>query len=383
MTSPGPWLAILLLACLPAWAPAGLPADPKDRAKAVGQPTALEILPATISLNGPRAVQQVVVTGKYADGTIRDLTPFATFAPAAPDLLDAQGGLLRGKQNGNTQLTVQVGGQTAQLAVEITKLNEARRVSFRHDVIAGLNVGGCNAGACHGTPSGKNGFRLSLRGFDPAQDYLQLTRDVWGRRTDKQDPHASLMLQKGLGRIPHEGGARFGADTIPARMITDWIAQGLPDDPKELPAIQKTEVLPGMRVLKAPARWQQLAVVTHLADGTARDVTRLTVFSSSDPAVAEVSANGLVEFKQAGEVAILCRYLEEMRSVRITYLEPRDGFTWTNPPEANDIDKHVFAKHRLMTILPSYLCTDAEFIRRAYLDVCGLLPTSDEATKFL
>jgi len=383
MTSPRPLLFALAFSWVPTLAFAGLPGDPKEREKAIGQPASLEILPVSVSLDGPRAVQQVVVTGKYADGTIRDLTAFADFTPAAPDVLDATGGFLRGKRNGNTQVTIQAGGQKAQVPVVVARFDEPRRVSFRQDVIAGLNVGGCNAGACHGTPSGKNGFRLSLRGFDPAQDYIQLTRDVWGRRTDKQDATASLMFQKALGRIPHEGGARFGADTIPAQMIAIWIAQGLPDDPRDQPAVKKTEVLPGMRVLKAPARWQQLAVVSHLADGTTHDVTRLTVFTSSDPAVAEVSPNGFVEFKQAGEVAILCRYLEEMRSVRITYLEPRPGFVWNNPPEANSIDKHVFAKLRLMTILPSDLCTDAEFIRRAYLDVCGLLPTSEEANKFL
>src|SRR5262249_55945620 len=383
MISSRPWLIALAFSWVPTIAFAGLPGDPKEREKAIGQPASLEVLPVSVSLDGPRAVQQVVVAGKYADGTLRDLTAFADFTPAAPDILDTTGGFLRGKRNGNTQVTIQVGGQKAQVPVVVARFDEPRRVSFRQDVIAGLNVGGCNAGACHGTPSGKNGFRLSLRGFDPAQDYLQLTRDVWGRRTDKQDASASLMLQKALGRIPHEGGARFGADTVPAQMIAGWIARGLPDDPKDLPSIKSTEVLPGTRVLKAPARWQQLAVVAHLSDGSSHDVTRLTVFSSSDPAVAEVTPNGLVEFKQAGEVAILCRYLEEMRSVRITYLEPRAGFTWSNPPEATYIDKHVFAKLRLMTILPSDLCTDAEFIRRAYLDVCGLLPTSEEATRFL
>jgi len=132
MTSPRPWLAVLILGCVPTWALAAPPADAKDRVKAVGQPTALEVLPANVSLNGPRAVQQVVVTGKYADGTIRDLTPFATFTPVATDVLDAEGGFLRGKRNGNTQLTVQVGQQTAQVAVAIAKLDESRRVSFRH-----------------------------------------------------------------------------------------------------------------------------------------------------------------------------------------------------------------------------------------------------------
>jgi hypothetical protein len=376
------WLAALAASSLALTATAAVPTDTTEQLTVVGKPAAIEVRPATVNLDGPRAVQQLVVTGKYADGTVRDLTPFATFA-ADDKLMSAAGGFVRGKRNGTAQLTVQVGGQTIQVPVTIGKFDEARKVSFRHEVIAGLNVGGCNAGACHGTPSGKNGFRLSLRGFDPDQDFRQLTRDVWGRRTDRHDPHASLMLQKGLGRVPHEGGARFGADTVAAQAITHWISQGLPDDAKDLPAVTKVEVLPGMRVLQAPARWQQLAVLAHFADGAIRDVTRLTVFSSSDPAVADVTPNGLVEFKQAGEVAILCRYLEEMQSVRITYLEPRAGFAWTNPPEANYVDKHVFAKLRQMTILPSDVCTDAEFVRRAHLDLCGLLPTPDEATGFL
>jgi hypothetical protein len=376
-------LAALALGLAPAWAVAAFPSDASERAKVIGQPTGLDVRPATVTLDSPRAVQQMTVTGKYADGTIRDLTPFAAYTSETPDLLEATGGFIRGKRNGNTQLVVQVGGQTAKVPVTVSKLDQPVPVSFRQDVIAGLNVGGCNAGACHGTPSGKNGFRLSLRGFDPAQDYIQLTRDVWGRRTDKEDAFASLILQKGLGRIPHEGGARFGADTVAVEAIAGWIRQGMLDDPPGRPTVVKTEVLPGPRVLKAPARWQQLAVIAHLSDNTTRDVTRLTVFSSSDPAVADVSPNGLVEFKQGGEVAILCRYLEEMRSVRITYLEPREGFAWSNPPEANYVDKHIFAKLKLMTILPSDLCSDSEFVRRAYLDLCGLLPTTDETTKFL
>jgi hypothetical protein len=383
MLTQRPLLSFALSVILTSSALAAVPTDAKERDKVIGQPASLEIRPANVVLDGPRATQQLVVTGKYADGTVRDLTPFASFAADVGDLVDTTGGFVRGKRNGNSQLTIQVGGQTAKVPVAVTKFDAAQRVSFRNDVIAGLNVGGCNAGACHGTPSGKNGFRLSLRGFDPAQDYLQLTRDVWGRRTDKHEPYASLLMQKALGRVPHEGGARFGADTIASEMIAGWISQGLPDDPKDLPKPQKVEIIPGKRVLNSPARWQQLSVMATFSDNTARDVTRLTVFSSSDPAIAEVTPNGLVEFKQAGEVAVLCRYLEEMVSVRITYLEPRAGFAWNNPPEANYIDKHVFAKLKLMTILPSDLCTDAEFIRRAYLDLCGLLPTADEATKFL
>jgi len=372
---------IAALAVLPVFS--SPPSDPKQREKIIGQPIALEVLPAAVMLDGPRAYQQLVVTGKYADGTIRDLTPFAGIVADVADLVEITDGYARGKKNGASQLTVAVGGKSAKVPVVVTKFDVPRGTSFRNDVIAALNVGGCNAGACHGTPSGKNGFKLSLRGSDPAQDYLQLTRDVWGRRTDKHDANASLLLQKSLGRVPHEGGARFGADTVAAQAISTWVSQGSIDDPKELPSITKVDVLPGPRVLKSPSRWQQLSVMATFSDGAVRDVTRLTVFSSSDPATADISPNGLVEFKQAGEVAVLCRYLEELRSVRITYLEPREGFAWANPPEVNYVDHHVFNKLKLMTILPSDLCTDAEFIRRSYLDLCGLLPTGDEATKFL
>ena len=137
-------------------------------------------------------------------------------------------------------------------------------MSFRRDVIAAMNVGGCNAGACHGTPSGKNGFKLSLRGFDPAADFLQLTREQFGRRTDKHAPEESLLLLKAVGRVPHEGGQRFGATSVPGEMMTAWLTEGLKDDPATLPPIKKVEVTPANRVLKAPAKWQQLSVVAHL-----------------------------------------------------------------------------------------------------------------------
>jgi hypothetical protein len=142
-------------------------------------------------------------------------------------------------------------------------------------------------------------------------------------------------------------------------------------------------VLPGNRTLNAPARWQQLAVLGHFSNGDVRDVTRLTVFSSSDPAIASVDTNGFVEFNQSGEVAVLCRYLEELVPVRLTYLEPKQGFAWSNPPEHNYVDKHTFAKLKLLNIQPSDLCSDQEFIRRAYMDLCGILPTPDETREFL
>ncbi len=377
-------LAVPALVLLASFAQAGPPKDVQERAALTGQPTELTIAPTSLTLTGPRDVRQLVVTGRYADGSVRDLTHAVELSIDKPDVLIVEEGMfVRGTRNGAATVTLKAGGRQAKLPVTVAKVEEATPVSFRNDVIAAFNVGGCNMGACHGTPSGKNGFRLSLRGFDPAADYLQLTREQFGRRSDKHNPDESLILLKALGRVPHEGGARLAANSYPAELISAWLAEGTRDDPSNRPAVKTVEVLPGARVQQAPARWQQLAVVATFTDGTARDVTRLTVFSSSDPGVADVGLTGLVEFKRPGEVAILARYLEEMVPVRLTYLEPREGFVWSNPPEHNYVDTHTFAKLRTMTILPSDLCTDNEFVRRAYLDAVGRMPTPAEAKAFL
>ena len=377
-------ILVLGLGCIAAPARADLPTAPDAPAKMVGQPAAVIVQPDKITLSGPRATQQLVITGRYANGNLRDLTHFAEVSVEAGDLvmLDTDR-FVRAKKNGTTNLVIKAGPHVVKVPVTVSNLDKPQPVSFRNEVVASLNVGGCNQGACHGTPSGKNGFKLSLRGYDPASDFIQLTHDVLGRRTDRLNPEMSLMLQKGLGRVPHEGGSRFALSSIPAQTMLGWLGEGLQDDAPTLPSVTKIDVLPGSRVLNEPSRYQQLAVLASFTDGSVKDVTRLTVFSSSDQAIASVNANGLVEFAQSGEVAILCRYLMELVPVRLTYLEPKQGFAWTNPPENNYVDKHVFAKLKLLNILPSEVCSDQEFIRRAYLDLCGILPTPAETRKFL
>jgi hypothetical protein len=378
-------LSALALA-LAALAAPSLAAPPvgDERTALVGSPAAIEAAPASATLNGLRDARQIVVSGKYADGTARDLTHAVEAKVEPAGIVELQEGLyLRPKKNGTATVLITAAGKQVRVPVTVTGMDAAAPVSFRRDVIAAMNVGGCNMGACHGTPSGKNGFKLSLRGFDPAADFLQLTRDQFGRRSGKHNPEESLVLLKGVGRVPHEGGQRFGATSVPGEMLTAWLAEGLKDDAPNQAPPKKVDVTPGARVLKAPAKWQQLGVTVTFADGAARDVTRLSNFSSSDPSIADVNPNGLVQFKRAGEVAVLVRYLEELVSVRLTYLEPREGFVWPNPPETNYVDKHVFAKLKQMTIAPSGACEDFEFVRRAYLDCIGRLPTGDESKAFL
>ena len=375
-------LAFALATAAPAFA--APPVEAEERKAVIGQPATVEAFPQTVALNGVRDARQLVVSGKYGDGSVRDLTGVVELKVEPAGVVELQeGGYLRPKKNGSATVTVNANGKEVRVAVTVTGMEKAAPVSFRRDVIAAMNVGGCNMGACHGTPSGKNGFKLSLRGFDPAADFLQLTREQFGRRTGKHDPEQSLLLLKGVGRVPHEGGQRFSATSVPGEVVTAWLAEGLKDDAPTLPAVKKIEVTPPARLLKAPSKWQQLGVVVTFADDSKRDVTRLTNFSSSDPSIADVTPTGMVEFKRSGEVAILCRYLEELVAVRITYLEPRDGFVWPNPPETNFVDTHTFAKLKQMSIAPSELSEDHEFVRRAYLDCIGRMPTTDEAKAFL
>lgn len=383
MTSAFPFAAVWLIAtsCLTA----GIPVDQTAKAAYIGQPASLLVQPETIRLSGPRAMRQILVTGRYHDGRERDLTNICEIDAEGPDVVRiSRGAFLQSVAAGETTLVVQAGEVSVRVPVVVTDFDKPQPVSFRHDFIAALNVAGCNAGACHGIPSGRGGFKLSLRGYDPAADYLELTHSALGRRTNRFDAEESLILKKGLGLVAHEGGPRLrSANPVPQETVRAWLSEGARDDSADLPALIKVDVLPGRRVQFAPARWQQLAVLAHFADGSVRDVTRLTAFSSSDDSIAGVDSNGLVELKQPGEAAILCRYLDIIECARLTYLEPKSSFVWSNPPVHNDVDRHVFAKLRMLNILPADLCTDQEFVRRAYLDLCGILPTPEECRAFL
>jgi hypothetical protein len=367
MTRPS-WLTVLVVGAL-------------FRPATASEPVVLEVSPATVVLDGPRGGCQLLISGRGAGGSVSDLTAAAEIRVEANLVAIEPGGYLRPRRDGETMLTIRAGGHVTRVPVTVRGVGDPRPSGFRREVIAALAVGGCNQGACHGSPQGKNGFHLSLRGADPAADLLALTRDQFGRRADRNDPDASLVLRKGIGIDPHEGGVRWRRDGDAVIAVRSWLAGGMPDDPPMLPPIARLEVLPGPRVLSTSR--QQVAVLAHFADGSTRDATRFTVFSSSDGAIADVSETGLVEFHGSGEVAILCRYLDALKAVRLTFVAARPEFRWNDPPENNAIDRHLFAKLRLMQIEPSGLCTDAEFLRRTSLDLTGSLPTPDTVRAFL
>jgi hypothetical protein len=346
-------------------------------------PRSLAAEPETTTLVGRRATAQLLATGTWADGGVRDLTRAVEWTSLDPAIATvSKTGRILPAADGTTTVVARSGSHEARVTVTVKDVGLAIPVSFRHDVMPALSQAGCNMGACHGTPTGKGGLRLSLRGYLPDQDFTTLTRELGMRRLDTLAPDSSLLLRKPLGEVPHEGGLRLTRGHKVHEALREWIAEGAKDDPGA-PAAVKLEIRPGARVLHAPATTQQVAVVAHYADGSQRDVTPLCYYNSSRPEIAEVDADGHVAFRSPGEVAVIAHYLDLVANVRLTHLVEVPGFQVAEVPTDNVIDAAVFAKLNRMRIAPSEPATDAEFVRRAYLDLIGVLPTPDEARAFL
>ena len=254
-------------------------------------------------------------------------------------------------------------------------------VSFRNDVMAVLSKAGCNMGACHGNQNGKAGFKLSLRGEDPEGDYRALTRDTFARRTNPNEPDQSLLLLKATAQLAHEGGQRFAKDSPEYAILRAWIAAEARDD-AAAPKLQRLIVSPTEQILVEPAHEAQFSVAAEFADGSRRDVTRLACFEPANQLV-KVSVEGWAQSVKPGETTVIVRYLNQQVAVRLAFVPARPDFKWDAARPNNFVDEHVFAKLKSLRMNPSSLCTDTEFVRRAYLDLGGMLPTADQARAFL
>ncbi|HJZ66942.1 MAG TPA: DUF1549 domain-containing protein, partial [Blastocatellia bacterium] len=256
--------------------------------------------------------------------------------------------------------------------------------SFRNHVIPVMTKMGCNSGACHGAAAGKNGFKLTLRGYDPELDYTVLTRQAAGRRTNKLEPAKSLILLKPTLTIPHGGGKRFEVGSLEYQVIAQWIANGMQPPSEADPVIQRLEVLPENARL-ARGQEEQLVVRAHFSDGHSEDVTRWAKYSSTDDTVAAVAEDGRVKMQGDGEAAIAVWYLSRVSLARVSVPFPNkvDPRVYESAPRQNFIDELVLTKLRQLNLSPSGLCSDSEFIRRVYLDAAGILPTADEVARFL
>jgi len=380
-------LAVGLL-CVPVVVFADDDGQPPD-AIGVGEVERIEVFPESFHLAGVRERIQLVVSGIDAEGNVQDLTHVAEYAAVESDVISLVNSVVVPQGNtqsggGPAEVHVRAGGQDATIAIQVSGQDERQPVSFEYGMLPALSKQGCNAGACHGSPSGKGGFRLSLRAFDPVLDKLTLIREGFGRRTNSLDPDQSLLLLKPLMKVSHGGGVQLRTVDPAYEVMRRWITEGCRLDSDGQPRCVRLEIYPPSgRQLKRPAHTQQLCVLAHFDDGSIRDVTELAVYTCSDEVVAEVSASGFVEGKTRGEAAVIVRYLEFIESSFITFVEDVEGFVWNDPPQNNYVDQLVHAKLQQLQYLPSATCSDEEFIRRVHLDVVGTLPTVETAQAFL
>jgi hypothetical protein len=258
----------------------------------------------------------------------------------------------------------------------------AAQPSFLNDLMPVFTRLGCNQGACHGKGAGQNGFRLSLRGYAPELDYQWLTREYDARRVSRAVPEESLLLRKPLGLASHEGGKLMSVGDRSYRVLLDWLQAGMPGPDRNDPEVRRLEVQPAHRTLR-PGQEQQLVVRAEYSDGSRRDVTWLTKFDSNDAGVAEVDASGLVRVRRHGETSVRAAFQGQVAVVVLTAPFEKAVAPGRLARRNNFIDEHVFNKLAALRIEPSDLCSDAEFIRRAFLDTVGVLPTPPEVRAFL
>ena len=344
----------------------------------------LSVFPAKLELNGIRDSRRILVSGKTADGQLVDLTLDAQITAEGDAIAVESDSYVSPRKVGSARLIVKAAGNEIAVAVEV-KDAQPTPVSFVREIQPSMSKVGCNAGTCHGAQEGKNGFKLTLRGYDPELDYFALVDDLSGRRFNRSLPSQSLMLLKPTQGVPHVGGFLFDEDSRYYKLIHAWITEGCNYDNQA--RVARLEVYPSSPVIDREGRRLQQIVIAHYPDGTHRDVTRDAVFSSSNFNVATVTNNtgnsGVVESFRRGETAILVRYEGAYAANQITVLGDRTGFAWVDSPEFNFVDKHVNDKLKKMKTLPAELCTDAEFLRRISLDLTGLPPSLEQVKAFL
>ncbi|MBY0524096.1 MAG: DUF1553 domain-containing protein [Gemmataceae bacterium] len=351
---------------------------------AIATAAELKVLPPDVVLTGPHATQRLIVVDEEAGKVVgeRRAAKFTSSNPAVVKVNEA--GVLEVVGDGEATVTATDDGKHAAVKVKVAKTKEPFAWSYRNHVTPMLTKASCNSGACHGALAGKGGLKLSLRGYDPDTDHFVLTRQALGRRVDRQEPARSLLLRKPTLAIEHGGGQKIDVNSSDYRLLADWIASGAPGPKTNEPNIERLEVFPPSAMLK-PKDNLQVIVRAWYSDGHSEDVTHWAKFQSSEDLVAAVDQEGKVQVAGHGEAAISVWYSNLVASCFIASPLPNklDPKVFTEAPRRNKIDDLVLKKLEALRIPPSPTCSDEEFIRRAFLDAAGILPSPDEVRKFV
>lgn len=344
----------------------------------------LVVLPDAVKLSGPEASHRLLVMDRDGDKLTGQATD-VSFTVSDEKIVVIEDGIVRPVGNGTATITATTGdGRTATVAVTVERCDEPFTWNFRNHVQPVLTKAACNSGGCHGAAAGQNGFRLSLRGYDPAFDFTSITRHAGGRRIVPSDPARSLLLLKATGTVPHKGGVRIEPGSDEYRILAEWVAAGQPAPRENDPRIERLEILPDSVVLK-PEVIQQFVVRAHFSDGRIEDVTRQARFSATDSTVVTVDDEGLATVAGHGEGSIVAAYLSQnvVGTIRSPFDNKVPEAVFANAERSNVIDELVLVKLETLGIPPSPPASDAEFLRRASLDTIGLPPTPEEVRAFL
>jgi len=355
------------------------------------QPTALSIQAAdaeeknagqAAKLIGPEARLQVVVSATMPDGRLVDWTGAAKYASEPEGILNIDAaGLVTPLKNGTATITASAGAANAKVPVTVEHFVDPPLINFPNQITPIFTKLSCNSGGCHGKSGGQNGFRLSLLGFEPGDDYEYLVKESMGRRLFPAAPEHSLLLLKGIAAVPHGGGDKMKKDSHEYRLMVRWITQGMPYGRETDAVVTGISVFPRHRVLTPDGR-QQLMVVAHYSDGSKENVTRVARYEPNDKLMAEVDETGRVRMLgMPGEVGIMIRYQDRVAVFEATV--PLGAEVKELPVAKNYVDEHVFAKLKKLGLPPSPVADDGTFLRRVTLDITGRLPSADSARKFL
>jgi hypothetical protein len=343
---------------------------------------ALTVQPARVSLRGFDDTRQLVLTATLPAGREQDLTGDARYDVADRTVARVTStGRIIPLADGDTEITARYGDKMVHVPVHAEAVRESLPTNFPNHVVPIFTKLGCNGGGCHGKASGQNGFRLSLLGFEPDLDYNALVKEARGRRVFPAAPDASLLLLKASGTIAHGGGKRMDVGSDEYQVVRRWIAAGTPYGRPGDPTVTRISVFPEHRSLTRNNK-QQLAVYAHYSDGSIEDITRRAQYDSNDPEVAVVEPDGLVRtLALCGEAAIMARYQGQVTVFRATVPLGQDVPEYRFE-QHTVVDRYTQPKWRQLGIVPSEPCTDSQFIRRAYLDITGTLPTPAQVTAF-
>ncbi|MGV3486867.1 MAG: DUF1549 domain-containing protein [Planctomycetaceae bacterium] len=343
----------------------------------------LRVYPQEIVLRTQNDQQAFIAQLIDDQGITRDVTGSVEMEIAAPELIAIDQRSVRPKRDGSTQIRFSVAGQHIDVPVTVSESATVREISFERDVMPIFMKHGCNNGSCHGAARGKDGFMLSLFGYDPAGDHFRLTRQMIGRRVDLAVPEKSLLLQKALGEVSHTGGQLFDEESDEYETLLRWLAAGAPEDPAGTVAPVGIELLPPKMVFDGKGATQQTVVMATYSDGSVRDVTRLALFLTNNDAVAAVNLDGQVTANDRGGAFAFARFNKFTVGSEVIVLPTGDQFRWPDPPAVNYVDELVFDKLKKLHLAPSELSTDEEFLRRVYLDVIGVPPSPEEYQRFM